>query len=66
MGEWSNVYSWLISVIGDPPDPIQAGSSYSTTYNPAEIIAYAAACCIVLLAFRVLFWAIRMVFGGSS
>lgn len=66
MGTWTNVYTWLLSVVGSPPTPINTGSGYSTTWNPAEVIAYATACLIVLFGFKILFWIVRRCFGGAS
>lgn len=67
MGTWTNIYNWVISVIGSPPDPYYAGSNYSNPiWNPSEILAYATACLVVLLAFKIIFWVIRRIFGGSS
>ena len=67
MGNWTDIYTWLISVVGDPPSPVVNSSGYSsTTWSPTELVAYSAACCIVLLGFKLLFWIIRRVFGGAA
>lgn len=65
MGNWTDVYDWVLSVVGTPPTPYDTGQSYSTTWSPTEVLAYATACCIVIIVFKLVTYIIRRIFGGQ-
>lgn len=50
-----NIYNWVISVVGSPPAAIVNSNGYSsTTWSPSELLAYATACVLCILSFKLL------------